>query len=210
MTREAGKDTQMLILAIRHGESEADILNVHEGRADFALTERGHRQAEAMAAYVAEHFQLTKIYASTLKRAAQTAGHLSERTGLPVTFDPDLMEFNNGLLAGLSREEADRRYPEIKDLPVDQAVYGMESRVEFRRRAEKALERICSENGPEAAVAVVTHGGTIIQLYGALLGLPVGGNVVFSSADTGIHVWELARERVCIRKANFAEHAASL
>lgn len=30
----------MQILLIRHGESEADILNVHEGRADFELTEK--------------------------------------------------------------------------------------------------------------------------------------------------------------------------
>ena len=34
----------MRILVIRHGESEADILDVHEGRADFELTERGHRR----------------------------------------------------------------------------------------------------------------------------------------------------------------------
>ena len=32
----------MILLLIRHGESEADILNVHEGRADFELTPRGH------------------------------------------------------------------------------------------------------------------------------------------------------------------------
>ena len=31
----------MQILLIRHGESEADILHVHEGRADFELTEKG-------------------------------------------------------------------------------------------------------------------------------------------------------------------------
>ena len=30
----------MLLIIIRHGESEADILRVHEGRADFELTER--------------------------------------------------------------------------------------------------------------------------------------------------------------------------
>lgn len=30
----------MQILLIRHGESEADILNVHEGRADFELTKK--------------------------------------------------------------------------------------------------------------------------------------------------------------------------
>lgn len=32
----------MRILVIRHGESEADLLDVHEGRADFELTKRGH------------------------------------------------------------------------------------------------------------------------------------------------------------------------
>lgn len=46
----------MRLLIIRHGESEADILDVHEGRADFELTERGHRQAEAMSKYVKEHY----------------------------------------------------------------------------------------------------------------------------------------------------------
>ncbi len=42
----------MKLLIIRHGESEADLLDVYEGRADFSLTERGHKQAEAMADYV--------------------------------------------------------------------------------------------------------------------------------------------------------------
>ena len=32
----------MRLLIIRHGESQADLLNVHEGRADFELTDRGH------------------------------------------------------------------------------------------------------------------------------------------------------------------------
>ena len=36
----------MQILLIRHGESEADILNVHEGRADFELTEKGREQVQ--------------------------------------------------------------------------------------------------------------------------------------------------------------------
>ena len=87
------------LVLIRHGESEADLLDVHEGRADFELTERGHEQAIAMAKYVAENYRLTRIYSSTLKRAAQTAKRLSDETGLAIEFDPDLMEFNNGLLA---------------------------------------------------------------------------------------------------------------
>ncbi|HBK85959.1 MAG TPA: histidine phosphatase family protein, partial [Firmicutes bacterium] len=63
----------MKILVIRHGESEADILHVHEGRADFALTAEGQRQAAAMAKWVAGLYTIDKIYASTLTRAQQTA-----------------------------------------------------------------------------------------------------------------------------------------
>ena len=53
----------MTLLVIRHGESEADLLDVHEGRADFELTERGHNQAEAMARFVSENYS-TVMYSS--------------------------------------------------------------------------------------------------------------------------------------------------
>ena len=145
----------MILLIIRHGESEADILHVHEGRADFELTERGHEQAAAMARYVAGQYPLTRIYASPLKRAAQTARHLAQASGLEICFEPDLMEFNNGLLAGLSFEEADRLYPRVENLPPDQAVYGQETKNEFRRRGERVLERVLSENDADGVVALV-------------------------------------------------------
>lgn len=200
----------MILLVIRHGESEADILNVHEGRADFELTERGHRQAEAVAEYVANNYEITKIYASTLKRAAQTANHLSVRTGTKVIFDENLMEFNNGLLAGLSREEADRLYPEVKDLPIDQAVYEQESKVDFRNRARKALDRVLSESESESIVALVTHGGMINQLYGALFDIPIGRNSFFCTSDTGIHVWKITANGNYVVQANVNSHVQGI
>ena len=196
----------MILLVIRHGESEADILDVHEGRADFELTQKGHRQAAAMAKYVAGNYRLSRIYASTLKRAAQTAKHLSDETGTQIAFDPDLMEFNNGLLAGLSREAANRLYPRVENLPVDQAVYGQESMLAFRSRAANALQRVLSENGAESVIAIVTHGGMVNQLYGALLHMPIGENCFFRTADTGIHVWEITERGSYVIKANMDDH----
>ena len=196
----------MVLLVIRHGESEADILDVHEGRADFELTQKGHRQAAAMARYVAGNYRLTRIYASTLKRAAQTARHLSDETGTAIEFDPDLMEFNNGLLAGLSRKDADRLYPYVENLPIDQAMYGQESMVEFRNRAVNVLQRVLSENSSETVVALVTHGGMVNQLYGALLHMPIGENCFFCTADTGIHIWEITEHGSYVRKANIDDH----
>ena len=195
----------MKLLIIRHGESEADILNVHEGRADFNLTDRGHTQAQAMAEYVRKNYSIDKIYASPLKRAFQTATHLSETTGISIITDEHLMEFNNGLLAGLSREEAAEKYPRVPDLPVHSAVYEQESKLEFRHRAEYILSKIISENEEEATIAIVSHGGLINQLYQAFLQLPVNSGIFFATGDTGIHEWQIkGQERYIIRADNLA------
>ena len=196
----------MKLLVIRHGESEADLLDVHEGRADFALTERGHKQAEAMANYVVDNYNISKIYASTLTRAKQTAQHLSDKTGINIIFDENLMEFNNGLLAGLPRAVVREKYPEVPDLPIDKAVYGQESQTQFRQRAENALSRILSEATQDETIAVVSHGGMINQLYRSFFNMPVDCMYFFNTADTGIHIWNLTDRERRVIKANFDEH----
>ncbi len=200
----------MKLLVIRHGESEADLLDVHEGRADFALTERGHRQAEAMANYVADNYDISKIYASTLTRAKQTAQHLSDKTGISIVFDENLMEFNNGLLAGLPRAVVREKYPEVPDLPIDKAVYGQESQVEFRQRAENALSRIMNEAENDETIAVVSHGGMINQLYRSFFNMPVDCIYFFNTADTGIHIWSLTDRERRVIKANYDEHTKGI
>lgn len=196
----------MILLIIRHGESEADLLDVHEGRADFPLTERGHRQAQAMAEEVRLRYSITQIYASTLTRARQTVEHLSKETGAPVTFDEKLMEFNNGCLAGLPRDVARKKYPPVTNLPPDQSVYGQESLMEFRKRADDSLNTILQNHSDDETVAVVTHGGMISQLYHSFLNLPVNDGVFFGTGDTGIHVWKTEGNVRRILKANMTEH----
>ena len=55
------------------------------------------------------------IWASTLKRARETGENVSRRNGCPIQLEEELMEFNNGVQAGLSFEEA-KKYPEPKFL----------------------------------------------------------------------------------------------
>ena len=200
----------MKLLVIRHGESEADLLDVHEGRADFSLTERGHRQAQAMAEYVAANYRIDRIYASTLTRAMQTARHLSDATGVPIRPEHDLMEFNNGLLAGLPHKEATEKYPRVPDLPPDKSVYEQESLVEFRNRAERILTKILAEASENDTVAVVTHGGTINQLYHAFLKLPVKDGMFFSTADTGIHEWIVEQTECRVARSNYDAHTKDI
>lgn len=200
----------MELLIIRHGESEADILKVHEGRADFELTGRGHAQAKAMAQFVRDNHDLSAIYCSTLKRAFQTASHLSDATGIPLQPEEMLMEFNNGLLAGLDHATVLEKYPYVDSLPVHASVYEQESMLEFRFRAEYMLSRILSENDADSTVAVVAHGGMINQLYRAFLGLSMDSDIGFATGDTGIHVWRITKDRRVIAAANLTGHTVGI
>lgn len=195
----------MRLLIIRHGESKADILGVHEGRADFELTERGHLQAEAMSVYVSQNYHIAKIYHSTLKRAIQTAGHLAEKTGASLIPDENLMEFNNGLLAGLKHSVVEEKYPKI-EVPKHLSVYEQESMLQFRYRAEYMLSKLIWENDDDSTIAAITHGGMINQLYRSFFGLSAEADFAFRTGDTGIHEWIISGNSRILVRANYVPH----
>lgn len=197
----------MELIMIRHGQSEADLLRVHEGRADFPLTGLGEMQAWKMAVYVTNHFKPEIIIASPLKRAHRTAKILKESAGCECVIEEDLMEFNNGVLAGLSREEALRKYPIPEGgRPIHVPIEGGESELEFRMRAEKVLHKILNDYKAYDRVAIVSHGGMISNLLKSLLELPVVTLAVFPTGDTGVHLVEVTEDKRVIRFLNRQEH----
>ncbi|CAG7648703.1 Phosphoserine phosphatase 1 [Paenibacillus allorhizosphaerae] len=147
----------MQILFIRHGQSEADVLNVHEGRADFPLTELGRKQAALLAERVLSEFPPQLIWASTLRRASETAAIVADKVKCPVQYEDDLMELNNGILAGLSFEEA-KKYPLPRKLKLHERIENGESAIEFRMRIEAVFSKIVSSANHER-IAIVSHGG---------------------------------------------------
>ncbi|ABX43657.1 histidine phosphatase family protein [Lachnoclostridium phytofermentans] len=177
----------MIILLLRHGESEGDLMDVHEGRADFPLTDRGREQAGKAAKWISKNYSVNRIYSSTLLRAEETASLVSMETKVPIELREGLMEFNNGKLAGIDREEAKRKYPEIPDLPIHESRYEMESKLEFRFRAEAILSEIISNNKEQEVVVVISHGGMINQLLLAYEKQPIESEIWHATGDTGIH-----------------------
>ena len=158
-----------------------------------------------MSEFVSQHYHIDKIYCSTLKRAVQTAKHLEAKTNAELILDEHLMEFNNGLIAGLKFSVADEKYPKI-DVPIHSSVYEQESKLEFRYRADYMLSKIISENDESSTVAVVSHGGMINQLYRSFLRLPVDSEFFFYSGDTGIHEWQINGNSRSVVRANFVSH----
>jgi 2,3-bisphosphoglycerate-dependent phosphoglycerate mutase len=197
----------MELLVIRHGQSEADVLKRMEGRADFPLTELGLAQAERLADWIARNYPPDDILSSPLKRAAKTAEIIGRRCGVPVMLDEDLMEYNNGMLAGMPVEEAAFRYPvppEYKKAYI--RYYGQETMIEFRTRGETALARIIHEYPQDSRVAIVSHGGMINMLFRSFLRLPVDTNCSIGSGDTAAHLWSLDGEKRSIRFLNSQRH----
>jgi 2,3-bisphosphoglycerate-dependent phosphoglycerate mutase len=113
---------------------------------------------------------------------------------------------NNGLIAGLTREEADRRYPKLEIIPPHTSVYGQESRIAFRMRLETMLSKILSDNPETATVAVVSHGNAICQLFNAFLQSPVHQTIQLASGDTAIHHLRIHNSQRSIVFANRQEH----
>lgn len=180
---------------IRHGESEADILNVHEGRADFSVTEKGIHQVTKMATYVAENYPPELILTSPLKRAKRTAEILKEKVDCPLLELNDLMEYNNGVLAGLDRKEAKRKYPLPKGgRPIHVPIQAGESQLDFRYRVEKFYFKLIHEYKEKHRIAIVSHGGFISNFFKSMLQLPITTNVSFPTGDTGIHLIEINKD----------------
>ena len=192
---------------IRHGQSEADLLGVHEGRADFPLTSLGQKQAEMMSTFVATNFPPEVILSSPLLRAKATAMSLREAVECDVILDEDLMKFNNGVLAGLSREVAAIQYPlPPNGRPPHISIENGESELEFRLRAEKVFHKIIHDYQDFNRVAIVSHGGLISQLIRSFLQLPNTGDFVFATGDTGIHLLEIKNKVRVVRFLNRQDH----
>lgn len=176
----------MRIIVVRHGESEADLYGVHEGRLDTPLTARGRMQAEACAARIAESFAPQRIYTSTLRRAGETANAIYKVCGAEVVEMPELCEHDNGQLAGLTFEEADARFPRVR-VPRSESVYGQESEETFSERGRRAMAHILDDARGLDQIAIVCHGGMINRLFEAFFGANDG--TLVRSGDTAIHVW---------------------
>ena len=202
----------MTLLIIRHGQSEADILNVMEGRADFNLTDLGRQQAALMADYVANNYNVNKIFSSPLKRASQTANTLSERVNIGIEFDDDLMEWQNGVIAGMPREEARTKYPDPEMKYPHTLIYGQESDIQFRMRAETALSKIINETPMDYTVAVISHNGLISRLFQSFIKSPIVDSNIYidRTGDTGIHEWRIDGSRRVIVHVNLQKHLDGL
>jgi 2,3-bisphosphoglycerate-dependent phosphoglycerate mutase len=161
------------ILLARHGETDWNAERRWQGHTDRPLTPRGREQAEALAERLTET-ALEAVYASDLTRARETAAAVAKRRGLEVRTTPDLREVDVGAWAGLTKTEAQTRFPQAF-ARWKEGYPGWddgETYEQMSARVTGAIRRI-AERHPDQPVLVVSHGGAIRAIHATALGLDV-------------------------------------
>lgn len=149
---------------VRHGQTVWNVENKICGATDIELTELGHRQAiETGEKILAEGIRADEILYSPLVRAAETARHISEITGIPRRMEPRLREQNFGKWEGTSRRGA--QFQKAKEhfcCRYD----GGESMLQLAQRVYNLLDEIRTQAGEKTYILVAHNGiSRVIQSY---------------------------------------------
>jgi broad specificity phosphatase PhoE len=169
------------LVMLRHGQTEFNAGSRMQGQLDTDLTDLGRAQAVAAAEVLAKRQPLL-IVSSDLRRAAETAAALGERSGLAVRLDTRLRETHLGDWQGLTHQQVDAAAPGARLAWRDDATLAPhrgESRIDVADRSLPLVAELVADeqewgcDDPDRPVVLVAHGGLIAALTAALLDLPV-------------------------------------
>jgi alpha-ribazole phosphatase len=163
-----------IIYIARHGETDANKDMRFQGHTDNPLNAKGRAQADELAARVKD-LPLSKIYASDLTRAIETATPMAKCHNLKVISNSGFREICFGRWEGLTFKEIKAQWPSSIDMflqkPGDVSIEGGESFQEVQKRAWSVFEEIVEEQKEDTSIMLVAHGGIVRVLLCTALGL---------------------------------------
>ncbi|WP_396610976.1 histidine phosphatase family protein [Haloferax sp. S1W] len=178
------------LLLVRSGETTW----YHEGRvqgwAPISLSDRGRRQADALANHVAQVYDVDRIVASDIERAQETARALADAVGVDPAFDPAWRDRDAGSMQGLDAREVFAKFPQyaLRDVGVPatrERPPSGESLVEARRRVVTAFDGLVGSMDDDETVVVVTHGTPIRLALGDVKRLDIVDAILAQKLDHG-------------------------
>jgi broad specificity phosphatase PhoE len=171
------REQMVRILLVRHGETADNAQMRYIGIRDEPLTGIGKKQARRAAKALSE-LPVRMIYASPLRRAADTAVHIQAACGAELRLDPRLAEGSFGRWEGLTRAEVLQLGPEDAEMLAcwesDSACApaGGESIESIQKRVVGLIGELHKEFAG-SSVVLVSHVGPIKALLAAVLDIPL-------------------------------------
>lgn len=163
------------IYVVTHTESQHHVEGRVGGWYDTGLTERGRRQADAVAARLSDLIEVDspRIVTSDLARARETAERIASRLGVSFTEMSDLREMSQGSAEGKPQAWLDERFiPAPEDNRLDfRSALGAETKREFAGHVYRAMDAILGADAP--VQIVVTHGFTMTFVVAAWVRMPL-------------------------------------
>jgi probable phosphoglycerate mutase len=155
----------MRLYFIRHGESEANVLQEISNRGfKHGLTEKGKAQVFSLAQKL-RATPFIKLYTSPLLRAIQTAEILSNELSLPYETTGALCEFDCGIIEGKSDPTSWKIHLQTREAwflrkKWEQRIDGGESFLDISKRFLPWIEKLVWKYGTtEKNLLLVGHGG---------------------------------------------------
>ena len=155
---------------LRHGESIGNAESRWQGQSDYALTDKGRRQASALAErWKSEGVKFDLVIASPLIRAKETAEIIASALNAKMEIDPILLERNIGEMEGLTVDEVRKRPQPPYVTPYDSIGGEGEGDWALFLRAGRALHELVRRS--PGSYLIVSHGGLLNQLMNAIIGI---------------------------------------
>ncbi len=173
-TRQRARERPTTVILVRHGETEANVLQVWHGALDAPLTVRGRVQVQAAAAGIAalsERFPVDAFYVSPLARTRSTAAAIAAAIRLTPQVEDGLREFDLGQWEGRTFQdlrENEQLWVRWERDPGFAPPDG-ESPRSFNQRAVATVQALAQRH-PGQTVLIVTHGGVISHVLATLVG----------------------------------------
>lgn len=187
----------MHLYMIRHGQSYVNLKDWMDGNLDEGLTDLGQRQASALATWLVRELpDVDALYASTMRRARETASYVANAYGCETRFDDRLREIGNNRYDHtpypsdeLPKAYADYWASERPFATTTPLAAGGETFMHFRTRVGLFIEELvdCCRN---QRVVAICHGGVVEAVFDHLFNVGPWRRCEVWDHNTGITHFE--------------------
>jgi broad specificity phosphatase PhoE len=177
------------IILVRHGATDWNLQGRCQGSSDRHLSEVGIRQAEQ----IAERLRvegIAAVYSSGLRRARETAEHISRPHNLPVLIEDAVRELDHGDLEGLTFNEIKSSHSDFlvrwRSEPAEISVPGGERLADVAERAWEGLHRIALRHADPEQIVIVSHNFPILGIICRITGTHLNDYRTFHLDPCGV------------------------